>query len=75
MVNGWQEDLQNLDRQLSFNFNEEFSRNGLFCVFLNKIRNGESIDIQTLQREIVLSNCIGNICAVLNEKASETSIA
>lgn len=67
--------LGNNEQPTAFDFDEEFSRAGLLCNFLNKVNNEENIDMQTLQREIVLQNCVGLICAEITEKASEASIA
>ena len=41
---------------------------------MNKVRGGETIDLQTIQREVVLQNSIGLICTTLSDQASEATI-
>lgn len=63
-----------MDKELAFDFDEEFSRAGLLFMFWNRVHKGESIDMQTVQREVVFKNCVGLILTVLGEQASEATI-
>ena len=75
MLKDWHETIRGLDKPRAFDFNEEFSRAGLLCAFFNRVRDGQTIDIQSIQREVVLQNNVGLICSILNERASEATIA
>ena len=66
--------MKNLDRQRAFIFEEEFGPIGLLHAFHHKVSGGYAIDLVTLQRETILQNNVGLICAKLAGQAAEATI-
>ena len=53
---------------------EEFSRFGLLHDFYNSVRNGERVNLRSVQKELVLQKLVGAICDEISGKASDAAV-